>query len=179
MSSFSYAASHRLSGYAPPGYNRLRGPLLEQEKKNVQNFLLPIQSSWQEKGVSIVSNGWSDSQRRPLINFMAGTKGGPMFLNDVDCSGAVKDKYFITALLKRCILEVGVANVIQVITDNVANCAAAGRVFEKEFPHILWTPRVVHSQSCVAEHVLQRMLRTIVRPMMSALGYLLLSLMVL
>lgn len=35
-----------------------------------------------------------DSQRRPLINFMAVSESGPMFLRAMNCSGETKDKYF-------------------------------------------------------------------------------------
>jgi hypothetical protein len=34
-------------------------------------MLKPIKDGWKEKGVSVVSDGWTDPQRRPLINFMA------------------------------------------------------------------------------------------------------------
>jgi len=45
--------------------------------------------------VRIVSNGWSDPQRRPLINFITTTRSGPMFLKSIDGSGEIKDKNFI------------------------------------------------------------------------------------
>ena len=101
VSSYSFAANSTLAGYLPPGYNLLRTTLLQKERANVDRLLQPIRSTWKEKGVSIVSDGWSDSQRRPLINFMAVTEGGPMFLKTVVCSGEIKDKYFIFGLIDR------------------------------------------------------------------------------
>ena len=103
--------------------------------------------------MSIVSDGWSDSQRRPLINFMAVTEGGPMFLKAVDCSGETKDKYFIANLMKEVILEVGAKNVVQVITDNAPNCKGAGQLIEAQFPHILWTPCVVHTLNLALKNI--------------------------
>ncbi|GFS29134.1 hypothetical protein Acr_00g0005490 [Actinidia rufa] len=85
-SSYTFAANHNISGYLPPGYNLLRTTLLKRERSNIDRLLEPIRDTWSEKGVSIVSDGWSDSQRRPLINFMAVKEGGPMFLKAVDCS---------------------------------------------------------------------------------------------
>lgn len=32
----------------------------------------------------------------------------------------------------------------QVVTDSAANCKAAGRLVEEEFPHITWSPCVAH-----------------------------------
>ena len=71
-----------------------------------------------------------------LINFMAVSDSREMFLKSVDCSGEIKDKNFIFKLLKEVIQEVGEANVVQVITDNAANCKGAGQLIEQEFPSI-------------------------------------------
>ena len=67
------------------------------------------------KGVSICSDGWADAERRPLINFMAVTESGPMFLNSVNVEGEVKNRYYIAKKLEDCIKEVGPQNVIQII----------------------------------------------------------------
>ncbi|KAJ1384591.1 Ribonuclease H-like superfamily [Sesbania bispinosa] len=81
---FSYAANNSIGGYQPPGYNKLRTSLLLNERKHVEKLLEPIKYSWSQKGVTI--DGWSDPQRRPLINFMVVTESGPLFLKAVDCS---------------------------------------------------------------------------------------------
>lgn len=52
-------------------YALLRTTLLQQEKANVDRLLEPIKSTWSSKGVSIAADGWTDSQRWPLINFLA------------------------------------------------------------------------------------------------------------
>ncbi|XP_061368975.1 uncharacterized protein LOC133311865 [Gastrolobium bilobum] len=126
QASYTYAANHNIGGYLPPGYNALRTTLLQKEKENIDRLCEPIREVWTHKGVSIISDGWSDSQRRPLINFMAVSDGKTMFLKSVDCSGEIKDKNFIFRLLKEVIQEVREANVVQVITDNAANCKGAG-----------------------------------------------------
>ena len=56
--SYPYSANNLLSGYSPPGYN-LR-TLIQREKANSERLLQPIKDTWKEKGVSIVSDGWSD-----------------------------------------------------------------------------------------------------------------------
>nr|KYP64116.1 hypothetical protein KK1_018705 [Cajanus cajan] len=83
VNSYSFAANHMLNGFLPPGYNALRTTLLQQEKAHVERLLKPIKSTWNAKGVSIVSDGWTDVQRRPLINFMATSEGGPIFLQEM------------------------------------------------------------------------------------------------
>ncbi|XP_045788744.1 uncharacterized protein LOC123883850 [Trifolium pratense] len=142
---FSYAANNSIPGYQPPGYNKLRTTLLHNERSHVENLLQPIRNTWNQKGVTIVSDGWSDPQRRPLINFMAVTESGPMFLKAVDCSGEVKDREFIAQKIKDVVMEVGPSNVVQIVTDNAAVCKSAGLIIEAEFPNIFWTPCVVHT----------------------------------
>ena len=66
-----YAANKNLACYIPPGYNRLRKTLLQKERGYVDKLLETIKRTWKEKGLSIVSDGWIDSQRRLLISFMA------------------------------------------------------------------------------------------------------------
>lgn len=104
---------------------------MQKEKENIDRLCAPIRATWKKKGVSIVSDGWSDSQRRPLINFMAVSDGDAMFLKSIDCSGEIKDKHFIFHLLKEVIQKVGHDKVVQVITDNAANCKGAGQLIER------------------------------------------------
>ncbi|KAL8464938.1 hypothetical protein ACS0TY_034428 [Phlomoides rotata] len=55
---------------------------------------------------------------------MAINEGGPMFIRSINCQGEYKDKFFISTLIKDVITEVGVSNVVQVITDNALVCKA-------------------------------------------------------
>ncbi|XP_052195081.1 uncharacterized protein LOC127803091 isoform X3 [Diospyros lotus] len=153
LSSYSFAANHPLGGYVPPGYNKLRTTLLQQEKTNVEKLLEPIKSTWLGKGVSIVTDGWSDPQRRPLINFLVVYENGPMFIKSVNCSGEVKDKQFIANLMKEVIDEVGDQKVVQIITDNAANCKGAGEIIEGMFPHIYWTHCIVHTLNLALKNI--------------------------
>ena len=50
-----------------------------------------IRASWGSSGVTIVSDGWTETRRRPLINIIATSPKGAMFLKDEDYSGEVKD----------------------------------------------------------------------------------------
>ncbi|XP_021729060.1 uncharacterized protein LOC110696091 isoform X1 [Chenopodium quinoa] len=160
VSSYTMAANSNLSGYKPPGYNKLRTTLLCKETENVDRLLQPMKATWKTKGVSIVSDGWSDPQRRPLINIMIASETGPMFMKAIDCSGEIKDKDFIATLLSEVIDEIGDQNVVQIITDNASNCKAAGELVEGRYPHIYWTPCVVHTLNlamksiCAAKNVL-------------------------
>ncbi|GKB33552.1 hAT dimerization domain, ribonuclease H-like domain protein [Tanacetum coccineum] len=153
LRAFPFAAANKIDGYVPPGYNKLRTTLLQKEKENVHRQLETLRSTWKEKGVSIVSDGWSDPTRKPLINFMATSGNGPLFLNSVNCFEEVKDRFFIANLMKEVINEIGHQNAVQIITDNAANCKAAGKLIESQFPHIYWTPCVVHTLNLAMKNI--------------------------
>lgn len=71
ISALSYAANTSFSDFLPPSCNAIRTTCMEREKADILKMLQIFKSTWPEKGVSIVIDGWVDSQRRPLINFMA------------------------------------------------------------------------------------------------------------
>ncbi|CAL8168316.1 unnamed protein product [Prunus armeniaca] len=141
----SYFRASTLPGYVPPGYNALRTTLSQQEKRHIERCLQPIKSTWSTKGVSVCNDGWTDSQRRPLINIMATCESRPTFLKGINCDGEYKDKHCIANFLIDSIKEIGYQNVVQVITDNAPVCRAAGLLVEARYPKILWTPCVVHT----------------------------------
>ena len=103
--------------------------------------------------MTIVSDGWSDQQRRSLINFMAVTESEPIFLKAIDCSNEIKDKNFIAKHMREVIIEVGHSNVVQIVTNNAVVCKATGLIIEAEFPSIYWTPCVVHTLNIALKNI--------------------------
>lgn len=152
MSSFAFAANNSFAGYTPPSYNSLKTKLLQKEKANVEMLLEPIKATWKEKGVSIVCDGWTNPQKL-VINCMAVTDSGPMFLRAIRCEYESRDKYSISNLIKEVINEVGSVNVVQVITDNAPVCNAAGMLVEQCHPCIFWTPSVVDTLDLALKNI--------------------------
>ena len=58
-------------GFKGPNYEKLRTMLLQKERSLIHDILKPVRSSWTISGVSIVSDGWTDTKQRPLINVIA------------------------------------------------------------------------------------------------------------
>jgi hypothetical protein len=149
----TYLANTDLGGYVPPGYNKLRTTLLQQQRLNVERLLEPCKSTWPSKGISITADGWTDPQRRPLINFIAINEDGPMFMGATNTEGEIKRKEHIAEKLISVIESVGPKNVVQVITDNAANCKGAGLIIETKYEHIFWTPCVVHTLNLALKNI--------------------------
>ena len=93
---------------------------------------MQIREKWKIVGYTIVSDGWSDTKNIPIINVMATSAYGTVFLKSVDTSGECKSREYIFKILKDVILHIGPSNVVQVCMGNATNCVAAGRMIEKE-----------------------------------------------
>ncbi|PRQ20008.1 putative ribonuclease H-like domain-containing protein [Rosa chinensis] len=139
------AINNGIRGYKAPSYEKARTTLLDECKRSLENELAPVKDTWFTHGVSIVSDGWSNVKREPLINIIAANSRGAMFLYAQDFSGIPKTGEVIADFMITAIEEVGSSNVLQIVTDNAANCETAGREIEKIYKHIFWSPCVVHT----------------------------------
>nr|XP_023911294.1 uncharacterized protein LOC112022899 [Quercus suber] len=148
-----FAANNNLVGYVPPGYNKLRTTLLRKERAHIEKLLRSIKDTWKKKGLSIVSDGWTYVQKRPLINFMATSEKGPLFIKSIDGTKEYKDKHFIADLFLKVIEEIGHEHVVQIITDNASVMKAVGSIVEAEYPHIFWSPCVVHTLNLALRNI--------------------------
>jgi hypothetical protein len=101
--------------YVPLNSEKLRTTLLVKAKKEVDKILQPIKSTWPSTGVSIVSDGWIDATRHPLINFMVSSLNGAVFLKAVDARGKYKDAQYMGELFMKVIEDVGVDSCVQII----------------------------------------------------------------
>ncbi|GJN39997.1 hypothetical protein PR202_gb29157 [Eleusine coracana subsp. coracana] len=118
---FNFAATRSMPGYQMPRYNKFTEGMLAQERSHIGRLLDSTKSTWQEKGVTICADGWTDPQRRPLINFVDVCGNAGVFFRADNCERQVKTKEYIAEKLKSIIEEVGRQNVVQIITDNTAN----------------------------------------------------------
>lgn len=140
-----FACENSLLGYVLPSFDATRTTMLVAEKENINELTKACRISWATTGLSLVSDGWTDITKKPLINFVAASPAGPLFLKAIDTSGEVKNKEYMAKLFLEMIAEVGHRNVVQIITDNASVCRAAGLLVEAVHPSIFWTPCVVHT----------------------------------
>ena len=112
-----------------------------------------IRASWGSSGVTIVSDGWTDTRRRPLITIIATSPKGATFIKVEDRSGEVKDAQFIANVLIKAIEQIGPNKVMQVITDNAPVCKVAGLIVESRFDNSFWTPCIVHNLNLILEEI--------------------------
>ncbi|KAL6609967.1 hypothetical protein ACP70R_039936 [Stipagrostis hirtigluma subsp. patula] len=106
-SSISIASMIHIPGYVPPGPKKLMTTLLQQERAHIEGLLETVKSSWKKAGVTIVCDGWSDVEKRPVINILAVTNSGPVFVGAINNENDVKRKERIAERLIAVIEDVG------------------------------------------------------------------------
>ena len=131
-------------GYNSATSEELRGPILKAEKQDINSRLTELKKTWEVSGCTVMSDGWTDRKGRTLLNFLVHCPKGTMFIKSVDASAHIKDAAMICELLDGFIREIGVQNVVQVITDNAANYVAAGKMLMERHRTLFWTPCAAH-----------------------------------
>ncbi|KAL3136716.1 hypothetical protein ABBQ38_15545 [Trebouxia sp. C0009 RCD-2024] len=138
--------------YSGPAYNALRTTLLEQVKARVSKACKPWEDHAREvTGFVLVSDGWTDAQHRPLINFLLTSPKGQKFLRAVDTSGETKDGKYIAAQLTAIMEEVGPEDVIAVIMDGASNNVSANQILMERFPWLFTLHCTAHSLDLACE----------------------------
>ena len=85
----------------------------------------------------MVTDGWTNVKGNPSINVLGVSASRAVFLSTHDYLDKFKTDMNIAELLLKNIETIGPYNVIQVITDNVANCKATRAIIEDKYPNIL------------------------------------------
>jgi len=74
-------------GFKGPSYHDLRGPFLKCIVHDVHEYLFGIKADWKLYGFSILAYGWSNRRNVPLMNFLACSPRGTIFLKSDDTPG--------------------------------------------------------------------------------------------
>jgi hypothetical protein len=100
-----------------------------------------------------MSDGWTDQRSRTILNFLISFPKETMFLKSMDTFDQVKDENLLFHLLDEVVEEVGVHNVVQVITDNATNYVASRRMLEEKHRTIWWTACATHCLDLMLEDI--------------------------
>ncbi|KAJ4712848.1 HAT transposon superfamily [Melia azedarach] len=126
--------------YKAPSYEQLRSTLLEKVKGDIHDCYKKHRDEWKETGCTILCDTWSDGRTKSLVVISVTCSKGTLFLKSVDVSGHEDDATFLFELLELVVLEVGVENVVQVITDSASCYVYAGRLLMTKYSSLFWSP---------------------------------------
>ncbi|CAN1184803.1 hypothetical protein LINPERPRIM_LOCUS39324 [Linum perenne] len=83
-----------------------------------------------------MADGWTDKRGRTLINFLVYCSTGLCFIKSIDATSEIKTAKNLFKMFDEVLKWIGVANVVQVVTDNASNYKASalehvGLLFQK------------------------------------------------
>jgi len=122
----------------------IREPLLKRVVNKTTELQKKHEESWKEYGCTLMSDGWTDTSHRHIINFLANSPAGTFFLGSVDASSEIVNAQMLANLLEQQVDKIGKKYVVQLVRDNGANFKAAGRILMERIPHLFWTPCAAH-----------------------------------
>lgn len=140
-------------GYKAPSYEKLRSSLLEKVKGDIHDLYKKYRDEWKEIGCTVMCDSWSSCRTRSLVVFSIACPKGTLFFKSVDVSGHEDDANYLFELLESVVLEVGVENVVQVITDTTASYVYAGRLLMAKYNSLFWSPCASHCIDKMLEEI--------------------------
>ncbi|XP_071687298.1 uncharacterized protein [Rutidosis leptorrhynchoides] len=147
------AAGHHGPNGKPPSRYHLGEPLLKKEVDRTKTRMKRYEDDWKISGCSIMTDAWSDRNRRSIMNLCANSSLGTVFLTSKECSDEAHTSDYIYKYIEMCIEKLGPENVVQVMTDNAANNMGAAKLLKVKRPTIFWT--------CCSAHTINLMLEGI------------------
>ncbi|XP_057746401.1 uncharacterized protein LOC130965656 [Arachis stenosperma] len=140
-------------GYKGPSYDKLRVHLLADLKRESQMLVDSYKSAWKETGCTLMADGWTDQKQRTLINFLVYCSKGLCFMKSVDASSMVKNASHLCNLFSEVIEWIDPNDIVHVVTDNAANYVAAGRLINRKYDNIYWSPCVAHCLNLILKDI--------------------------
>ncbi|KAI3896144.1 hypothetical protein MKX03_013611 [Papaver bracteatum] len=140
--------------YKVPTCNDLKGWILQEELKASQQYVREVVHSWGSTGCSILLDGWIDGKGRNLIHFVVDSPRGPIFMKSADVSDIIGDVVSMITLLSGVMEEVGVQNVVQIVSyTTLGSLSAVGKKLTEKYGTISWTVCAAHCIGLILEKI--------------------------
>jgi hypothetical protein len=111
-------------------YARTKSLLQERDAENVKN------------GCSIMTDAWTDTKRRSIMNLCTNCADGASFISSNEMSDVSHTSEVIFELVDKAIEEIGPDDVV---TDNASNNMGAKKLLQEKRPNIFWTSCETHT----------------------------------
>ncbi|XP_078446769.1 uncharacterized protein LOC144715681 isoform X2 [Wolffia australiana] len=140
-------------GLKGPSFHDLRGCLLKNSLGEMKSTIEFYKETWAKTGCSVLADEWVAETDQTLINFLVYCPEGLVFLKSLDASQVVASPDALFELLKLVVEEVGVTNVIQVVTNVTETHAMAGKRLSEVYPSLFWNPCAARCVDAMLEDI--------------------------
>ncbi|TXG68583.1 hypothetical protein EZV62_003518 [Acer yangbiense] len=93
----------------------------QADLEQIEEYVSKVKDSWAVTGCSFVIDEWEDYKRRHLINFLADSPEGTIYIGSFDISSHVGCLGILQKLLEFVIDNVGLKNVVQIIVADTVS----------------------------------------------------------
>ncbi|KAL4576287.1 hypothetical protein LXL04_012379 [Taraxacum kok-saghyz] len=138
------AISSQGPGVIGPSYHDLRSWILKNSVQEVKTDVDQIMSTWGKSGCSVLIDESTSETGKMFLNFSVYCPEGLMFLKSIDAINIINSTESLYTLFKEIIEEIGVRNVLQIVTNNKHPYIEVGKQITDTFPTIFWTPCATH-----------------------------------
>nr|XP_043618511.1 uncharacterized protein LOC122590246 [Erigeron canadensis]XP_043618512.1 uncharacterized protein LOC122590246 [Erigeron canadensis] len=138
-------------GVVGPSYHDLRSWILKSTVQEVRSDVDQCMGSWGKSGCSVLVDESVLDDGKMFFNFTVYCSEGLMFLRSVDATHIVDSTEALFSLFKEVVDEVGVRNVLQIVTNNEARYVEVGKQIVDSFPSVFWTPCATHCVDLILE----------------------------
>lgn len=139
------------AGVVAPSYHDLRSSMLKNALQEVRNEIDQCVGTWGKSGCSVLVDEWVSDKGRTVVNFLVYCPEGMTFLRSVDISDIMDSPDSLYELLKEVVEEVGIRNVLQVVTNTEERYVIAARRLTDVLPTVFWTPCAAHCINLILE----------------------------
>ncbi|XP_043704939.1 uncharacterized protein LOC122654763 [Telopea speciosissima] len=140
-------------GFVVPDYSTLHTRLIPEAKTEVMEYVNNIKSTWAETGCTIMSDSWTDLQKRSWVNVIAYSSRGAVFLKCIDCGTNKITAPFLFKEISAVIEELGPQNVVQFISNNTTNYNLCGDLLREKWRHIYMTNCAAHGVNLLLKDI--------------------------
>ncbi|XP_025606875.1 uncharacterized protein [Arachis hypogaea] len=131
-------------GYIAPSIEDLRGKLLKYQVERIKEAIEDHKIKWKRTGCSILIDSWNNGYGMTIFNFFVNSPKGTVFLKSVNATNVCNNVGGIFEMIDGVVNEVGIENVVQVVTKNEDSFKAAGKLLMEKRSTIFWMPCAVH-----------------------------------
>ncbi|XP_057956504.1 uncharacterized protein LOC131149774 [Malania oleifera] len=141
-------------GYEAPTMDKLSDLFLTKEKDRIERAMVLFRESWPHTGCTIYCINQLDGTLGCLcFNIFVSSPRGLMFLKAVDISNGDAADNLLPGVLEDSIMEVGPANVLQIISHLSHVSESFESLISSKFPHIFLSACTSHSICMLMEHI--------------------------
>lgn len=129
--------------------------VVQQVEANVRQDLLDVAGTPQQHGFTFCTDGFTSTDKTPLLNVISVTPHGAQFVKAINAEGNPKTAEWIASQMEDALAVMGPENCVAFCTDNAANCKRAGELLTSKdgYKHIFWLPCAAHSLDLFMEDV--------------------------